>query len=349
MQNKKLLRNAVLVLIIFTVLIIFVSSNITYEMFLEVVRSMNYYYFYMAIGIILLYILMHFASLYNVLKIYTNKVSFREAYHIATCAHFYNGITPFSAGGQPFQIYYLGKRGLAFDESTGVITMNFIVYQFVIFILSIFSISMLWIDLSASISNFSLIVIVGFSANSLIFLFLILFSVSKKFKKIVFGVIFGLLKKLPFFKNKAPKWEITSTKFIDDFQRAMNKFSGNYLRLFISVIYRALGMVVFFTLPYVVFKALGVQIDVNAIISFVGFAAFAHIFYTFIPLPGSSGGAEFAFYTLYATIGALSTIQDKEHILLLGLLMWRLIAYYFAMFVGFISTMFLENREVKRT
>ncbi len=349
MRNKKLIRNGALVLLIFTVLIIFVTSNITYEMFLEVVGSMNYNYFYMAIVIIFIYILMHFASLYNVLKIYTDQISFRDSYHIATCAHFYNGVTPFSAGGQPFQIYYLGKRGLTFDESTGVIIMNFIVYQFVIFVLSVLSISLLWSNLSASITNFSLIVLLGFSANSIIFIFLILFSRSRRFKRAMFGLIFGILKKMPFIKTKASDWEISANQFIDDFQKAMNKFNGNYNRLFVSVLYRSLGMVVFFSLPYVVFRALGVDINVNTIITFIGFAAFAHIFYTFIPLPGSSGGAEFAFYTLYATVGALSVLQNKEHVLLLGLLMWRLIAYYFAMFVGFISTMILENREIKRT
>ena len=37
---------------------------------------------------------------------------FTDSYLIGCSEHFYNGITPFSAGGQPFQIYYLNKRGI---------------------------------------------------------------------------------------------------------------------------------------------------------------------------------------------------------------------------------------------
>lgn len=346
MEKKKLVRNAVLVVLIFTVLIIFVTSNITYEMFLDVVSTMNYAYLYIALGILILYILMHFASLYNVLRIYTNKITFSDAFNIATCAHFYNGVTPFSAGGQPFQIYYMGKRGLTFDESTGVIIMNFIVYQLVIFVLSVLSISFLWSDLSISINNFSYIVMLGFTANSLIFLFLILFSRSRKFKKIMFGSFFGVLKRIKWITKRATKWELTANQFIEDFQQAMDRFRGNFGRLLVSVIYRGIGMTVFFSLPYFVFRALGVEIDMNHVITFMGFAAFAHIFYTWIPLPGSSGGAEFAFYTLYATVGTLSTLANKEHILLLGLLLWRIIAYYLSMLIGFVSTMVLENSKI---
>ena len=43
--------------------------------------------------------------------------------------HFFNGITPFATGGQPFQIYALSKKKVDLSTSTGLLMMNFIIHM----------------------------------------------------------------------------------------------------------------------------------------------------------------------------------------------------------------------------
>ena len=54
---------------------------------------------------------------------------------------FFHAITPFAAGGQPWQIYKLKKDGLTLAESTNVVIQDFIAYQIALVFLGLCAIT----------------------------------------------------------------------------------------------------------------------------------------------------------------------------------------------------------------
>ena len=62
----------------------------------------------------------------------------------------------------------------------------------------------------------------------------------------------------------------------------------------------------------------------------------------YIPTPGSSGGIEFAFQSLFATIAVMS---DSE--VVSGMLLWRFLTYYVLMILSFLVYLLFENKTSK--
>ena len=66
------------------------------------------------------------------------KLSLAQAFQHMIITQFFNGITPFSTGGQPMEIYMLKNHGFRYTKATNVIMQNFIVYQLALVIFGLF-------------------------------------------------------------------------------------------------------------------------------------------------------------------------------------------------------------------
>ena len=58
-----------------------------------------------------------------------DKLSFKEAVKHNLITQFFNGITPFSTGGQPMEIYMIAEHNIKVSKATSVTIENFIFYQ----------------------------------------------------------------------------------------------------------------------------------------------------------------------------------------------------------------------------
>ena len=63
------------------------------------------------------------------------KLSIREAIKHNIIVQFFNGITPFSTGGQPFQLYELKKEGINLAKGASIELVHFVTYQLALVIL----------------------------------------------------------------------------------------------------------------------------------------------------------------------------------------------------------------------
>lgn len=343
MIQKKHIKNIVLVIIIFTVLITGVVNYLDPVALAEMSSDIRWDYLPALLLTLGSFWLFHFLSIHKVLRMHSNEVSTFDSFNISMSVHFYNGITPFSSGGQPFQIYYYSKRGLSIENSSSIIIMNLIIYQVVILFISIPAILFFWSELASNVSNLRYIVIVGFIANSSVFLFLVGLLRSKRLKAFIFNGVYKQIKRISFLRDRITKLEKSTHKYLDDFHDVVERLDGKYVEFVIASVFRFIGLSALFIIPYFVFKFLGVDIDASYLLVFIAYAAFAQIFSTWVPLPGSSGGAEFAFYQLFINITVISILDNKASVILVGLLIWRILVYYLTLIIGFISTMLLEH------
>ena len=65
----------------------------------------DYRYLLIILGLLAIYLILWPLSLALIIKSEEPKVKFKRDYEIAATEFFFNGITPFSSGGQPFQVY----------------------------------------------------------------------------------------------------------------------------------------------------------------------------------------------------------------------------------------------------
>ena len=98
----------------------------------------------------------------------------------------------------------------------------------------------------------------------------------------------------------------------------------------------------FFT-TFFILLALRVPVGASDIFFVICGTSFAVTMVVFLPTPGASGGIEFAFKTVFASIaaGAASSVAYG------GMLVWRLLSYYFVMLISLIFTIILEITSLK--
>jgi len=78
----------------------------------QLLNRINYLWLLGGIGAMALYWVMDAWILqYAVAGIYRRE-SLAKAFKVALIGQYYNAVTPFASGGQPFQIYYMKKYGI---------------------------------------------------------------------------------------------------------------------------------------------------------------------------------------------------------------------------------------------
>lgn len=338
-KKNRIWLNLLVVFIILVIMLVIVLINNDVDEIIKAIKSCDFKYMMLALGCILLYILFTAFSLMQ-LVILKKKIRFIDSFNIANCAQFYNGITPFASGGQPFQVYYYTKVNVKTDESTSVIMMNFIIHQFVSCVFSIIAIILYFDELiTGSTSLFKVAVVVGLSINIIIFLLLIFISLSKRVKKVFMGLV-GLIFSIKFLrKKKQDMIEKTSTYF-DNSQKGFKELFNHIPTLLLAIMHKTISLAVYFIAPFFIFKGLNVEVKPSDIMFIMWMTAFAFVIMSFMPTPGASGGAEWAFTEVFAASFAMASTTVAS-----AMLIWRFLTYYLVMLLGGISAICVKRRK----
>ena len=67
-------------------------------------------------------------ALNKIVKKFKEDFKFKKAYKLILEINFFNAITPFSSGGQPFEIYSLRKLKIKMADCTTIVIQQFVVY-----------------------------------------------------------------------------------------------------------------------------------------------------------------------------------------------------------------------------
>ena len=133
-KNKKKLISSIIfclmVMIVFFSLLFSMSDiNKMLETFSNIANGTNYVWLiYAVLAVFVLYPI----PLLILSKSFDKNTSTSDAILIGAGEHFFNGVTPFAAGGQPIQIYDFTKKGMKAATATGLVLSNFIIYLVVL-------------------------------------------------------------------------------------------------------------------------------------------------------------------------------------------------------------------------
>ena len=340
-SKKKIVRNVILVAAILLILLILIFSlgdikKIGYVL----INQTNYWMILLCVVIVLVYCVLYQISLVILTKYKYKGISFKDSFYVSGSEFFFNAITPFSSGGQPFQAYAFKRRGMKLSDSTSVLLLNFLAYQVVLNLFSIICLAIYYNRLAEQIDSIIWFVIVGFSINIIVMIFLILLGTTKFMGKLLIWLM-DLLSKIKFLKkllaNKKPAFEV----YVAEMQGAFKEIAKSKRIWFSAVISKIFALLVYYSIPYFVFLAIGIDLNFKDIFYIIAMTSFALTISIWVPTPGASGGAELAFTTLFT--GLIIGYGDPDNIALSGMLVWRLLTYYFLIIYGFIMYILFER------
>lgn len=266
---------------------------------------------------------------------------------------YYDNITPFAVGGQPFQIFYLNKKGLPADKATSIplakalfTNIAFSLLSIIVVVLNIF----LHITTSPVIIVIS---IIGFIANAGLIFLIILLSTSKRVGPILVIKVLKLLNKLKIIKNYK-KTFFKVSRFVKNYQKVFISYAKSIWTVISQVVLAIITYIATYLIVYFIYLAFLPESGSLSTLSYF------HIFCSMIlcelctsimPLPGGTGMAEISFDALLKNWFSVTLFPW-------ALLIWRILTYFvyiiggiLKMIISFLCSAFKKqiNKNVSKT
>lgn len=334
-KQKKNIVN-VLVLIGITLLVLYFALKDDFENIMIQLKTINIGWLLLAFLIVIIYWLLRSKAINIFTRKFMPKTKYRSSLQLMIRTQFFNAVTPFATGGQPYQVYHLVKDGVRMTTATSIIIQNFIVYQIAIVVLGgIAVISNHIFSLFAKNALLGRLVTLGFAINTSIIIVLFIVAFSEKLNRKLIHLGITVLTKLHLVKDKNKKlseWD----EYIIKFHESAVILLENKKEFIFSIFLNFLALCFLYSIPLVLLYATGDYQSFNVLEAIVT-SAYVMLIGSFVPIPGGSGGLEYGFIAFYGNFigGAKLTAI---------MLLWRFVTYYFGMIVGAIN---LNMRKVK--
>lgn len=326
----------IIVLLLITALVLIFALKDDFDEIINHLKNLNYGYLSLAFLAVILYWLIRSLALHKFTKKFKNDNKYLSSLQLMLRTQFFNAITPFSTGGQPYQIYYLTQEGLNTKKATNVIIQNFIVYQIALVFLGIIAVTYnFFFHVFNKVALLSHLVLLGFLMNTIVIVVMFIVSFSEKMNKKLISLAITFLTKLHLVKDKEKKlkeWDNHITEFHKGAEILL-KDKWDFIK---TILYNLFALCCLYSIPVLILFAMG-DFSSFSILTAIITSAYVMLIGSFVPIPGASGGLEYGFIAFYGNFvgGAkLKTIM----------LLWRFVTYYFGLIVGSVA---LNIKRVK--
>lgn len=266
--------------------------------------------------------------------------SLKDSLRIPLIEALFNGITPFSSGGQPAQLFALVQSGVDAGRATSILLMKFVVYQSMIVINFIVCLFLGFHLIADKLHVMGILLIFGFVIHLAVIIGLLLimywYNFTKKLTKLC-------LK--PFKRFLAParyeRYDKMINEKIDNFYRESLTMKDNYKLLFQISLITLVQLFFYYIIPYFILLAL--RVDHVSLVTVMTLHVLIVMIISLFPIPGGAGGAEYSFSLIF------STFIDSGSKLVLAMLIWRIITYYFGMFGGMVALVISPRKYQRKT
>lgn len=331
MKNKKL-NLSLLILALSLVLYFTLKDN--FSSIMHELSKVNILIFALAIFVFILSLMIKSVSLQIFIKEHKKNYSFKSAFCLTLIGQFLNGITPFSTGGQPFQVYLLKKDGHRISDSTSAMVKDSIAYQVALLIMGIFSITLNLVLKTIPVnSNLTPLIIIGFLINIMVLLFLFMIIRMRKTTLSIINKLLLILNKIR--KKNTDQLKKRIEKGLDNFYNCYAELRKNKKQFIITVLTNVINLTLLYMIPYIIFKSLNT--NTFDIMRSIMLTSFVMLMGNFVPIPGATGGIEYGFIKFFGIFNTnISVISG-------AMLLWRFVTYFFGMLMGFIMLIIKEG------
>lgn len=298
---------------------------------------------WLAVGVLLyiVFIVTETLVFISLMKGTTGKRRPYLSYRVALTGKYYDNITPFAIGGQPFQIVTLAQDGLNPGIATSLPIIKLIIYNlvytFTILLCFIFGMPLVTAGLGG-LNRFLMILLIAVGVLGLIFTAFtsVLFILIGNGKIIGRGMARWLVKlgyALRIVKNYRKSYNKIMMQ-VREYQNSMDFLKKNKSVMVKCVIYSIIECISYFAIAVVCIYAFTTNQEFTFTFFFETLTKFliCQMAAAIIPLPGGTGMLEVGFILAF---GSTTMLGDN---VFLALLAFRIISYYLLLLHGFVQT-----------
>lgn len=321
---KNIKKNSAILLIITIVVLFFLLKDNMGEIF-STLSKINLLYLLVAIMLYFAYIISKAYIIYKCVD-EKDKLSFKEAIKHNIITQFFNGITPFSTGGQPMEVYMIAEHNIKVSKATSVTLENFIFYQTALVIYGVIAVVCNWtFNLFPKVALLKHLVLLGFIINSLVAVGLYAIMLSKTVTKKISNTIIKLLGKLKIIKDTS-KAKSSWQEKLEEFHYISKDLLKRKKTFIFGILINLFGLTCLYIIPLFIMYGLHDFTSLNPI-SAITSSAYVLLIGSFVPIPGASGGIEYGFIKFFGNFMPVVILNSL-------LITWRFITYYLGMILG---------------
>lgn len=300
----------------------------------EIFGNMRTDYAVMAVGALFVMIFLDSMKYFVILHATSGKKYFGTSLKTSLLGKYYDNITPFASGGQPFQIHYLHKKGFSSGESTAVIFIKFcfniLIWLAICLCLMVFNRGALDVYVADDTQRRLFVVLgwIGFAINCSIPVVIIAFAVFPKLMETLTRWFLALGYKLKIVKSRDAV-VIKAKRIAKDFRAAFVIMTHKPLHAVGLALICVCEQFLSIMLPYLVVVAMaGATIEPNVQLMFaiMTMNVYVSMSVTAVPTPGNSGALETAFSLVLTSVA--------EGVLFWTVFGWRFLSYYSFILIG---------------
>lgn len=339
MKKNNILKRVIsfIIIAIITSLVLYFSLKDDYKNIIHEIKTINKLWFLVAFIMMFMYWLIKALVRKKLVSKFNKNYKFIDSFKLSLELNFFNGVTPFATGGEPYEVYSLTKHGIKGTDSTNIMIQNFITYQISLVLLGIIAIiTNQFVHIFPS-GFLTYLITIGFTINFLVIVFLFVITFGKKIDKFIMKIIVFILSKFKIVKNK----ENTLEKFhnyLEEFHEGATILLKDKKTFIKMIMLQLLSLSIFYLIPLILLYGMGDYSSLNGYKSII-ISAYVMLIGSFVPIPGGTGGLEYGFIAFYGNFIKGSKLNAI-------MLLWRFITYYFGIMLGAIVLNF-KRKKVK--
>jgi uncharacterized protein (TIRG00374 family) len=332
---KKQKLNIILI-IVATLLVLYFVLKDDFNEVVHLITNIDIRWFIFSIFVVFLYWCFQTLSLSALFSSSDENLSFKTLFKSTIICNFFSAITPSATGGQPFQIYFLKKKGLKLGTASNLVVEQSTLYQAALVLMGLIAIFLNSVyDFFPSDNILKQLVLLGFAVNVFVIFMLCFVTFNRKASKYFIVKLIKLFHKIKIIRN-VDKAHEKADKVIDNFYTSAKSLNKNKEALLKGIIYNFIALMFLYAVPMTVAYSLGDFSSMNVLTVLVS-SAYVMLIGAFVPIPGGSGGIEFAFASFFGFYFTGSTLMAM-------LLIWRFLTYYLSILIGGIIIIFNRDR-----
>lgn len=252
--------------------------------------------------------------------------TFQKSFTVGMVGFLYSALTPFSAG-EPMEIYTMDKMGMSAGASSAVIVVKALIHQVVMMVYCLFFVAVRLSYFRSVLNNIVVVILLTLVINSVMITIMLVVMINNKLTQKLLRFIMSVLLRFKWCRRPKRLYRKIRNQLytFHDGAALMGRSTALYVK---SAVWTLVQITLASVIPYFIYRSFslygGSFFTMLAADTFVTMAA------EFVPLPGSSGGAEGGFYLFFHDIFG-STIFP-------AILLWRIIAYYSSIVFGYLTT-----------
>ena len=255
---------------------------------------------------------------------------------VAFLGTYYDNITPWATGGQPFQMHYMAKSNI---DTPTAITLPVVKHAIRVFAMDGLAI-LFFIFAKTEVSGVILAgTIIWIIITPMLPLILMIFSKNIPFTLKMTRKLVHLGKKMRLVKDEE-KAVAKAQDNVDSFIAAFKFLEKSKSIIFIVGALSLIDLFAVATYPYIIVRMLGGEGGFGELISKAFYTTFSS---GLIPTPGSSGGAEASFYAVFNNV-------VPEGTLFWAVILYRVFTFYLPILCGAVIQIYeaiVGKRKVK--